>query len=141
MKSFKIINSNVIFDSFTAKEINIQYNMTYDYPTRNFGNLVAFKSPEIDITLTVENSNYNNSYFFNLSLRKINSKASDYKFDIISSEFNASGCRINEISVDSVKNSLIVNIVSDYSFVKSLQERRDEIIDELLNETSNNKNI
>jgi hypothetical protein len=66
--------------------------------------------------------------------------ASDYKFDISSAEFVANGCIIKSITSDPTTNLIVMDIRSDYSKVKPIDERRDEIIDEILNETSDNKN-
>jgi hypothetical protein len=61
--------------------------------------------------------------------------ASDYKFNISSAEFVANGCIIRSITSDPTTNLIVMDIRSDYSTVKSLQDRRDEIIDVIL-ETS-----
>jgi hypothetical protein len=52
----------------------------------------------------------------------------------------AQGSLIKSIDLD--PNGLVtLDITSDYVTLVPLDERRDQIIDEILNETSNNKNI
>jgi len=137
MKWFKIGD-----EKFIAKDISIQYNIDTANNTFGYAKMVYNPRTEIDITLIVECNNYNNSYFFNLfEKRQIYQNVSDYKFDINSSEFIGNGCIIKTISMDPTTNSIIMDIRSDYSSVKPIEERRDEIIDEILNETSKNKKI
>ncbi len=96
----------------------------------------------IDITIIMENNNQNNSYFFNLFNKRNSSsvKPSDYKFTINAYHFSAIGCIIRSISTDPIKNELVMDIMCDYSSDIPLDERRHQIIDELLNETSDKKN-
>lgn len=126
MKWLKINDKN-----FTAKLINVQYtidtnNVTYQgKPVQVYGR----RTCDITIELIVNNSEYN--YITNLYDNFI-------KFELLSSDLKAEGCFIRTITIDT--NKLKLEIVSDYIKPKDLSERRDEIIDEILNETSN-KNI
>ena len=56
-------------------------------------------------------------------------------------EFVANGCIIKSITSDPTTNLIVMDIRSDYSKVKPIDERRDEIIDEILDKTLKNKNI
>lgn len=118
MKWLKINDKN-----FTATLINVQYtidtnNVTYQVYGR--------RTCDITIELIVNNSEYN--YITNLYDNFI-------KFELSSGDLKANGCFIRTITVDT--NKLKLEIVSDYIKPKDLSERRDEIIDEILNETSN----
>jgi hypothetical protein len=136
-KWFKIGN-----DDFTARDISIQFSI--DTANNNFGyaKIIHSGHQTIDITISVDYNQTNSNYFFNLfdKSRQPGNFASDYKFDVSSNEFLARGCIIKSISTDPTTNLIVMDIRSDFSTVKPIQERRDEIIDEILNETSKNKN-
>jgi hypothetical protein len=129
-------------DNFTARDISIQFSI--DTANNNFGyaKIVHSGHQTIDITISVDYNQTNSNYFFNLFdiSRQPGNYASDYKFDISSAEFMANGCIIKSITSDPTTNLIVMDIISDYSKVKPIDERRDEIIDEILNETSQNKN-
>jgi hypothetical protein len=122
MKWFKISD-----DKFVAKDINIQYNI--DQGTR-----------PIDVTIVMENNKNNSYYFFNLYNQRGIGSASNYKFDINAYHFTANGCIIKSVSTDPLLNTLTMDIRCDYSVVIPVDERRNEIIDEILN-NKENKNI
>lgn len=136
-KWFKIGN-----DDFTARDISIQFSIDTANNTFGYAKIVHSGYQTIDITISVDYNQSNSNYFFNLfdKSRQPGNYASDYKFDISSAEFMANGCIIKSITSDPTTNLIVMDIRSDYSKVKPLDERRDEIIDEILNETSQNKN-
>ena len=128
-------------DNFTAKDISIQFSIDTANNTFGYAKIVHSGHQTIDITISVDNNQNNSNYFFNLYDKKNQMiSASDYKFDISSAEFVANGCIIKSIASDPTTNLIVMDIRSDYSKVKPIDERRDEIIDKILNETSENKN-
>ena len=132
MKWFKIGN-----DNFTAKDISIQF--TIDTVNHNYGySKIISNGPQIiDITISVENNQNNSNYFFNLfDKSKQSGNFANYKFDIQSSDFMAYGCIIKSITSDPTTSLITMDIRSDYSNVKTLQDRRDDIIDVILDKTS-----
>ena len=137
MKWFKIGD-----DNFTARDLSIQYSI--DTANNNYGyaKIISNGTQTIDITISVDYNQNNKDYFFNLfDKRKQMLSASEYKFSISSADLLADGCIIKSISTDPTTKLIIMEIISDYSSVKPLSERRDEIIDEILNETYKNNNI
>ena len=128
-------------DNFTARDISIQFSIDTANNTFGYAKIVQSGHQTIDITISVDYNQNNSNYFFNLYDKKNQMiSASDYKFDISSSEFVANGCIIKSIASDPTTNLIVMDIRSDYSKVKPIDERRDEIIDKILNETSENKN-
>lgn len=127
-------------DNFTARDISIQFSIDTANNTFGYAKIVQSVHQTIDITISVDYNQNNSNYFFNLYDKKNQISASDYKFDISSFEFVANGCIIKSITSDPTTNLIVMDIRSDYSKVKPIDERRDEIIDEILNETSENKN-
>jgi hypothetical protein len=124
-------------DNFTAKDISIQFSIDTASNTFGYAKIVNSGHQTIDITISVDNNQNNSNYFFNLYDKKNQIlSASDYKFNISSAEFVANGCIIRSITSDPTTNLIVMDIRSDYSTVKSLQDRRDEIIDVILDETS-----
>lgn len=72
-----------------------------------------------------------------------NNKLSKYDiaFNIQFKNLRAYGCMIKSLDIDSMNYLLYVNINCDYLEQVTVQEKRDELIDEVLNEqTSQNKN-
>ena len=137
MKWFKIGD-----DNFTARDLSIQYSI--DTANNNYGyaKIISNGAQTIDITISVDYNQNNKDYFFNLfDKRKQMLSASEYKFSISSADISAHGCIIKSISTDPTTKLIVMEIISDYSSVKPLDERRDEIIDEILNETYKNNNI
>lgn len=66
---------------------------------------------------------------------------SDITFNIQFKNLRAYGCIIKSLDIDSMNYLLYVNINCDYLEQATIQEKRDELIDEVLNEqTSQNKN-
>lgn len=128
-------------DNFTARDISIQFSIDTANNTFGYAKIVQSGHQTIDITISVDYNQNNSNYFFSLYDKKNQMiSSSDYKFDISSSEFVANGCIIKSITSDPTTNLIVMDIRSDYSKVKPIDERRDEIIDEILNETSENKN-
>ena len=135
MKWFKIGD-----DNFTARDISIQFTIDTANNTYGYAKIISNGPQTIDIIISVDYNQNNKDYFFNLfDKRNQMLSASHYKFDISSAEFSAHGCIIKSITTDPTTNLIVMDIISDYSSVKPLQERRDEIIDEIL-KTSKNKN-
>ena len=125
-------------DSFTARDFGIQYSIdTADL--NHFGISKSIISRQtIDITISVDYNKNNKDYFFNLfDKRNQMLSASEYKFSISAADLSAHGCIIKSISTDPTTNLIVMEIISDYSSVKPLSERRDEIIDEILNNKEN----
>jgi hypothetical protein len=132
MKWFKIGD-----DKFISKDISIQYNIDTANNTFGYAKMVYESTRSIDVTIVMENNQNNSSYFFNLySQRGRVGLASNYKFDMNAYHFTANGCIIKSISTDPLLNTLTMDIICDYSMVIPIDERRNEIIDEILNETS-----
>lgn len=127
---------NIDGDSFTAYDISVQY--TIDTTINIYGKMAQTSYPtNIDITISIEATNYNKTYFFDLYDKRMTSmRASECKFDIHANDFVANGCIIKYISYDPNSNSLVMDIISDYSSVRSLQDRRDDIIDQILGDES-----
>jgi len=126
-------------DNFSAKEISIQFSIDTANNTFGYAKMVNTGCQTIDITIVMENNQKNNSYFFNLYNQR-SGYVSNYKFDINSYQFTANGCIIRSISTDPNTNTLTMDITSDYSKVIPLDERRDQIIEQILDETSKTKN-
>ncbi len=129
MKWFKIDN-----DNFLAKNISVQY--TINTIQKKIKGLLSNNQSFIDITLVIESNSINKTYFFDI----YNKKDKKNKFSINSSDFTASGCQIKSISIDPIRSELIVEVISEFSSVVPIEQRRDNTIDEILNETSNDKN-
>ena len=131
-------------DNFTARDISIQFSIDTDNNTFGYAKIVNSRHQTIDIidiTISVDNNQNNSNYFFNLfDKRNQMLSASEYKFNVSSDQFVANGCIIKSITSDPTTNLIVMDIRSDHSKVKPIDERRDEIIDEILNETSDNKN-
>lgn len=135
MKWFKIGE-----DNFTARDLSIQYSIDTANNKFGYGKIIQ-DLPTIDLTISVDYNQNNRDYFFNLfDKRNQMLSASEYKFSISSAEISAHGCIIKSITTDPTTKLIVMEIISDYSSVKPLQERRDEIIDEILN-NKENKNI
>ena len=136
---------NIGSDKFVSKEISIQYNIDTANNTYGYAKMVHHDFRTIDITIIMENNQKNNSYFFNLynqrgvTLGKMS--ASNYKFDINAYRFISNGCIIRSISTDPQRNELVMDIICDHSAVVTIDERRNEIIEQILDETSDKKII
>jgi hypothetical protein len=61
------------------------------------------------------------------------------KFNIVSHLFRADGCIIKSLDIDFNYENLKLEIISDYIYNKDLQERRDEVIDEIFKEDKQQK--
>lgn len=125
-------------DIFTAKDISIQFTIDTANNTYGYAKIIEQNNQTIDLTISVEYNSYNNNYFFNLfdKSKQRGGYTSDYKFDVTSVDFIAYGCIIRSITSDPNTNIIVMDVRSDYSHVKPIQDRRDEIIDTLLNKTS-----
>jgi hypothetical protein len=124
LKWFKINERN-----FTANFINVQYTIqgvsTYLPGHRNFN-----KSCDLTIEVPISNSS-DYEYIMNLyddtySYTKMN------KFVVTCSDFFAGGCLLKSITKDPNKGTLTMEIIGDYIRNKEISERRDEIIDLVL---------
>ena len=128
MKWFKIGD-----DNFTAKDASIQFTIDSVNNIYGYSKIISNGPQIIDITISVENNQNNSNYFFNLfDKSKQPDNSANYKFDIQSSDFIAYGCIIKSITSDPTTSLITMDIRSEYSSVRSLQERRDDIIDEIL---------
>jgi hypothetical protein len=122
---------------FLTREISVQYSTDFGFSRGR---------QSCDITIVLDINLQKDSYKFITDLYDnqfgINGRsgyANNYKFNISCVNFIAQGY-FKSIDIDT--NGLVsLRITSDYITVFPLEERRDRIIDELLNETSNNKNI
>ncbi len=134
---------------FIAKEISVQYTTDYNQAYYKHAR-VATTQPgrtSCDITIVLDLILKTESYKFitdlydnQFGMGGRSGYASDYKFDVVCSSFMAKGSLIKSIELD--PNGIVtLGITSDYVTLVPLDERRDQIIDEILNETSNNKNI
>jgi hypothetical protein len=124
-------------DNFTARDISIQFSIDTASNTFGYAKIIEQGHQTIDITISVDYNLKNSNYFFNLfDKSRQYSSASDYKFNLSSAEFIANGCIIRSITSDPTTNLIVMDIRSDYSTIKTLQDRRDEIIDVILDETS-----
>jgi hypothetical protein len=138
---------------FLAKEISVQYNIDgYNHQYNRFTNKharIATTQPgrSCDITIVLDISLQKESYKFitdlydnQFGISGRSGYANDYKFNISCANFIANGTYFKSIDIDT--NGLVtLGITSDYATLVPLDERRDQIIDEILNETSNNKNV
>lgn len=116
---------------FDVISISAQYNITEQQITwRNTYRTVSNPS-SCDITV-VFNFSDSKSIFQMFENRK--------KFDMISSELIANGCYIKTIDMDPLNNTLITDITSDYVKIKDLSDIRDEKINQILDETSDENN-
>jgi hypothetical protein len=134
MKWFKINDKD-----FTANLISVQY--TIEGATNNtiYGRKSIYV-PQItkscDITIEVQitnNSDYN--YITKIYDNQYVNYSSNSKFELISAEFKAYGCLIKALTIDT-NNILKIEIVSDHIQSKDLSDRRDEIIEQILDKTS-----
>lgn len=134
---------------FFAKEISVQYTTDYNQQYYKHSK-VAISQPgrqSCDITIVLDLILQTESYKFITDLYDDqfgvggrSGYAADYKFNVVCNNFMAQGSLIKSIDFDT--NGIVtLGITSDYVTLVPLDERRDQIIDEILNETSNNKNI
>lgn len=134
---------------FFAKEISVQYTTDYNQQYYKHSK-VAISQPgrtSCDITIVLDLILQTESYKFitdlyddQFSMNGRSGYANDYKFNVVCNNFMAQGSLIKSIDLD--PNGIVtLDITSDYVTLVPLDERRDQIIDEILNETSNNKNI
>lgn len=96
------------------------------------------------INLTINTMKYSQyyKYFTDIFDRYDNALSKhDTVFNIQFKNLRAHGCMIKSLDIDSMNYLLYVNINCDYLEQVTVQEKRDELIDEVLNEqTSQNKN-
>lgn len=118
---------------YNVISISAQFNITEQYiPWKNTSRSIAGRT-SCDITV-VFNFSDSKSIFQIFENRN--------RFDMTSSEINANGCYIKTIDMDPITNTLITDITSDYVTVKDLSDIRDEKINQILDETSDeNHNI
>lgn len=70
----------------------------------------------------------------------INLYEGNVKFDLETNTYRCLGSLIKSIDIDMNTLKMSLSVRSDILYVLDTQERRDEIIDEVLNETLQNKN-
>lgn len=129
MKWIKINDRN-----FTVIDISLQYTISgrspYDTGVTSCDIILSLNtsigSPDYDYIMNI----YDNSY------KSVG--VSDYKFEIISDGFKSIGCIIKSIEYDPNKNILTLDIISDYVQAKDLSDRRNDIIDQILDKPINN---
>lgn len=123
-KWFKINDRN-----FTASLISVQYRIE-----ETLGYIPGFRNPRsksCDITVEITQPS-KIDYDFLIDLwENPNQITSQCKFDFTSADFSAGGCLIKSISIDD--SNIKLEIISDYIKAKDLVDRRDEIIDLILN--------
>jgi hypothetical protein len=134
---------------FIAKEISVQYTNDYNQQYYKHTRIATIQPgrQSCDITIVLDLIIQQESYKYITDLYDAqfgvggrSGYANDYKFTVVCSSFMAQGSLIKSIDLD--PNGLVtLDITSDYVTLVPLDERRDQIIDEILNETSNNKNI
>lgn len=125
-KWFKINDRN-----FTAIDISLQYTITGRTPYS-----AGVTSCDIVLSLNAPIGSPDYNYIMNIYDNSY-SYTSDYKFEIISDNFKSFGCIIKSINSDPVNNTLTLDIISDYVQTKDLSDRRDEIIDYILDKPIN----
>lgn len=123
LKWFKINErnflGNLVYQSHQLKPHDNQWN---------FG--ILFYSLTIEVSIS-NKSDYN--YIMNLYYnRYAPPNEAMNKFDATCADFSARGCLLKSITKDPNKGSLTMEIVSDYIRNKEISERRDEIIDIIL---------
>lgn len=128
------------YDNFIYIDFGMQYSIDTANNTFGYGKIVQ-DSPTIDITISVDYNQKNKDYFYDLFDKRIQMSSSESKFSISSAEIIAHGCIIRTITSDPITKLIVIDIISDYSTVKPLQESRDEIIDELFDKTYKNNDI
>jgi hypothetical protein len=64
----------------------------------------------------------------------------DIVFDLQWKNLRGYGCSLKSLDIDSMNYLMYVSIMCDYLEQVTVQEKRDELIDDVLNETSENKN-
>ena len=135
---FSIIKNGVV-DTFHGN-VNIQHRIDTANNRYGYGRMVASNDYSIDIYISIENNKTNLDYFFKLYDGQSGYKyKSNYIFDINSAKFKAMSCRLKSILMD--EDTIKIEIIADYSTIKDISEIRDEIIDQVLNQTSENKKI
>lgn len=133
MKWFKINDRN-----FTANEISVQYTIegaTNTYMNKSIYIPQRTKTCDITIDMIITNNSeydYINSIYDN---QYSNHYSVNTKFEILTSYFKAWGCLIKSITID-LNNSIRLEVISDHIQSKDLSDRRDEIIDQILDKTS-----
>jgi hypothetical protein len=131
MKWFKINDRN-----FTANEISVQYTIEgATYMNKSIYIPQRTKTCDITIDMIITNNSeydYINSIYDN---QYSNHYSVNTKFEILTSNFKACGCLIKSITID-LNNSFRLEIISDHIQSKDLSDRRDEIIDQILDKTS-----
>lgn len=117
--------------NFTAIDINLQYTIQGSNP-----NSIGVTSCDIVLTLNtpIGSSDYN--YIMNLYDSSYTNYISDYKFEMRSDKFKAVGCLIKSMDYNPNNNLLTLDIISDYVQAKDTSDRRDEIIDYILDKTN-----
>lgn len=133
---FNIIKNGIV-DTFHGN-INIQHRIDTANNRYGYGRIVSSNDYSIDIYISIENNKTNLDYFFKLYDAQSGYK-SNYTFDINSAKFKAMSCHLKSISMD--EDTIKIEIIADHSTIKDISEIRDEIIDQILNQTSENKKI
>lgn len=126
-KWFKINDRN-----FTAIDISLQYTIQGRNPYS-----AGVTSCDIVLTIQAKIGSPDYNYIMNIYDNSLTSmRVSDYKFEIISDKFKSVGCIIKSINHDPIKDILTLDIISDYVQTKDTSDRRDEIIDYILDKTN-----
>jgi hypothetical protein len=132
MKWFRINDRD-----FTANQIGVQY--TIEGATTTYMNKSVYipqrtKTCDITIDMIITNSldyDYINKIYDNQYMNySVNSK-----FEITSGDFKAYGCLIKTLTINT-NNILKIEIISDHIQSKDISDRRDEIIEQILDKTS-----
>ena len=102
---------------------------------------------DIDISLDLNKYTNYRKYFYDLFDKMYNANTGstftfkkDYIFDIITPHWRGIGCSIKSMDINT--NGLLnLDIRCDYIDMENIQERRENILNDILNETSDKKNI
>lgn len=97
-------------------------------------------STHITIHLTLDKNKVDKDYIYEkYDNQVIHNKASDYKFDIKHTLGSFYGCIISQMTVD--KDTIQLEIRSDYNNAKPLKQHRTDIIQDILSTTNKDNTI
>lgn len=128
MKWFKIKDRN-----FTADQISVQYTIEEATTHLNKTIYIPQKTRTCDITVLMTITN-NQDYDFMYNIYD-NHYTPNSKFEIVCGDFKAFGCLIRTLT-SNLNNVLEISFIADHIQSKDLSEKRNEIIEEILNQTS-----
>lgn len=123
--------------------MNTWVKVENEYFDVNFINTQLSIGSHANLTISVNAIKNPTSYqfFTNWFDFASSSTANKYKKDISCKSFDSKGCFIKAIDFDPNTDTINLDISCDYLQTADVSERREEKLDELLNETSKNKLI